>query len=204
MPVAFRLPLQVFFEREARHPRKTFLVQPVGGGEVHSLTWGDVGHQARCAAHWLRARELPHGSHIALISKNCAHWIIADLAIWMAGHVSVPLYPNLTADSVAHVLTHSEAALVFIGKLDDWPAMAPGVPAGVPTISLPLCPSGTFDFSWTDLQACTPIQDNPEPAASDLAQVGQKGVQALGEKNGLPGKDRGHLDKHPFGHMAQR
>ena len=34
MPVAFRLPLQVFFEREARHPRQTFLVQPVGDGEV--------------------------------------------------------------------------------------------------------------------------------------------------------------------------
>ncbi|MGF6094231.1 AMP-binding protein [Pseudomonas sp. 18175] len=171
MPVAFRLPLQVFFEREARHPRQTFLVQPVGGGEVQPLTWGEVGHQARCAAHWLRARELPHGSHIALISKNCAHWIIADLAIWMAGHVSVPLYPNLTADSVGHVLSHSEAALVFIGKLDDWPAMAPGVPAGVPTISLPLCPVGQFDFNWADLQACSPIQDEPTPAASDLATL---------------------------------
>lgn len=171
MPVAFRLPLQVFFEREARHPRKVFLVQPIDGGEVQTLTWGDVGHQARCAAHWLRARDLPQGSHIALISKNCAHWIIADLAIWMAGHVSVPLYPNLTADSVAHVLTHSEAALALIGKLDDWPAMAPGVPAGVPTISLPLCPAGTFDFSWADLQACSPIQDHPEPLGSTLATI---------------------------------
>ena len=171
MPVAFRLPLQVFFEREARHPCQTFLVQPVGGGVVQPLTWGEVGQQARCAAHWLRARELPHGSHIALISKNCAHWIIADLAIWMAGHVSVPLYPNLTADSVGHVLSHSEAALVFIGKLDDWPAMASGVPAGVPTISLPLCPVGQFDFNWADLQACSPIQDEPTPAASDLATL---------------------------------
>lgn len=171
MPVAFRLPLQVFFEREARHPRKVFLVQPIDGGEVQTFTWGDVGHQARCAAHWLRARELPPGSHIALISKNCAHWIIADLAIWMAGHVSVPLYPNLTADSVAHVLTHSEAALALIGKLDDWPAMAPGIAADVPTISLPLCPQGAFDFSWADLQACSPIQDNPEPVASTLATI---------------------------------
>lgn len=172
MPVAFRLPLQVFFEREARHPRKVFLVQPIGGGEVQALTWGDVGHQARCAAHWLRARELPQGSHIALISKNCAHWIIADLAIWMAGHVSVPLYPNLTADSVAHVLTHSQARLALIGKLDDWSAMAPGVPVGVPTISLPLCPpEETFDFSWADLQACSPIQDNPLPDAASLATI---------------------------------
>lgn len=126
MSAAFRLPLEVFYEREARHPRQRFLVQPLGGGRVEELTWADVGHQARCAAHWLRACELPPGSHVAIISKNCAHWIIADLAIWMAGHVSVPLYPNLTADSVAQVLEHSESALVFIGKLDDWPAMAPG------------------------------------------------------------------------------
>ncbi len=171
MPVAVRLPLQLFFEREARHPRQAYLVQPVGGGEVQTLTWGEVGQQARRAAHWLRARELPQGSHIALISKNCAHWIIADLAIWMAGHVSVPLYPNLTADSVGHVLTHSEAALVFVGKLDDWPAMAPGVPDGVPTISLPLCPLGEFDFTWADLQTCSPIQDSPAPVASELATV---------------------------------
>jgi long-chain acyl-CoA synthetase len=171
MPVAVRLPLQLFFEREARHPRQAYLVQPVGGGEVQTLTWGEVGQQARRAAHWLRARELPQGSHIALISKNCAHWIIADLAIWMAGHVSVPLYPNLTADSVGHVLTHSEAALVFVGKLDDWPTMAPGVPDGVSTISLPLCPPGAFDFTWAALQTCSPIQDSPAPVASELATV---------------------------------
>ncbi|MDT6917736.1 AMP-binding protein [Pseudomonas atacamensis] len=171
MSAAFRLPLDVFYEREARHPRQRFLVQPIGGGQVETLTWADVGHQARCAAHWLRARELPPGSHIALISKNCAHWIIADLAIWMAGHVSVPLYPNLTAESVAQVLTHSESALAFIGKLDDWVGMAQGVPTGLPTISLPLHPPGEFDYSWADLQSCSPIQDDPRPAAEQLATI---------------------------------
>ncbi|HGM5552165.1 TPA: AMP-binding protein [Pseudomonas putida] len=171
MSAAFRLPLDVFYEREARHPRQRFLVQPIGGGQVETLTWADVGHQARCAAHWLRARELPQGSHIALISKNCAHWIIADLAIWMAGHVSVPLYPNLTAESVNQVLTHSESVLAFIGKLDDWPGMSVGVPADLPTISLPLHPLGEFDFSWDDLQKSSPIQDDPRPAAEQLATI---------------------------------
>lgn len=171
MPAAFRLPLQVFYEREARHPRQRFMVQPTGGGQVETLTWADVGHQARCAAHWLRARELPQGSHIALISKNCAHWIIADLAIWMAGHVSVPLYPNLTAESVAQVLEHSQAVLAFIGKLDDWPGMSRGVSADLPTISLPLCPAATFDYNWADLQRSSPIQDNPTPDADELATI---------------------------------
>ncbi|MCX4221556.1 AMP-binding protein [Pseudomonas sp. MCal1] len=171
MSSAFRLPLDVFYEREARHPRQRFLVQPIGGGQVEILTWADVGYQARCAAHWLRSRELPPGSHIALISKNCAHWIIADLAIWMAGHVSVPLYPNLTAESVNQVLTHSESVLAFIGKLDDWPGMSAGVPAGLTTVSLPLHPPGTFDFNWDDVQRSSPIQDDPRPAAEQLATI---------------------------------
>lgn len=29
MSAAFRLPLQVFYEREARHPQQRFLVQPL-------------------------------------------------------------------------------------------------------------------------------------------------------------------------------
>jgi len=163
--------LQVFYQREARHPNKRYLVQPLPGAQLEELSWADVGEQARRSANWLRSRELPPGSRIAIISKNCAHWIIADLAIWMAGHVSVPLYPNLTAESVGQVLQHSEAALAFIGKLDDWPGMAAGVPDGLPTIGLPLRPPGSFGYLWDDLQACAPIQDDPTATADQLATI---------------------------------
>lgn len=171
MADAVRLPLEIFFEREARHPNKRYLVQPLGGGQVQELTWSDVGEQARRAASWLRGRDLPQGSRIAIISKNCAHWIIADLAIWMAGHVSVPLYPNLTADSACQVLEHSESALAFIGKLDDWPAMAGGMPQGMATIALPIHPEGEFDYGWADLQASSPIRDTPKGAPDQLATI---------------------------------
>ena len=171
MASAVRLPLEVFFERESRHPNRTFLIQPVGGGQLEQLTWAEVGEQARRAAAWLRSLELEQGSRIAIISKNCAHWIVADLAIWMAGHVSVPLYPNLTAESVRQVLEHAEARVAFIGKLDAWPAMAPGVPEGVTTVALPLRPEGSFDRLWSDLQACLPIQDTPRSEPSQLATI---------------------------------
>jgi long-chain acyl-CoA synthetase len=166
-----RLPLEVFYERETRHPNKLYMVQPLAGGQLQELTWADVGEQARRAANWLRSRELPQGSRIAIVSKNCAHWIIADLAIWMAGHVSVPLYPNLTAESIRQVLEHSGAELAFIGKLDDWAAMAPGLPEGLPTISLPQHPQSTFNYSWSDLQACLPIKDSPVSAPDQLATI---------------------------------
>lgn len=171
MATAQRLPLALFYEREQRHPNKRYLVQPLPGGELQVLTWGEVGEQARRVACWLRGLELEPGSRIAIISKNCAHWIVADLAIWMAGHVSVPLYPNLTADSVRQVLEHSGTQVAFIGKLDDWGAMAPGVPSGVKTVSLPLHPAADFDHTWDELQTCSPIRDNPLPPAEQLASI---------------------------------
>ncbi len=219
---AVRLPLDAFFQHEARHPNKPYLLQPLPGGQLEELSWAQVGDQARRAANWLRALELAPGSRIAIVSKNCAHWIITDLAIWMAGHVSVPLYPNLGADSVRQVLEHSQAAVVFVGKLDDWPAMAPGIPEGIPCVGLPLRPAGRFDVLWSDLQACTPIQDTPKPAADQLATIiytsgttgTPKGVMhnfsnfAFGASRGLELFGVGEADRMlsylPLCHVAER
>ena len=82
MVTEIRSPLEQFLQREARHPDKRYLVQPLPGGQVQSLTWGEAGDQARRAAAWLRSLQLPPGSRVAIISKNCAHWIIADVAIY--------------------------------------------------------------------------------------------------------------------------
>ncbi|KAF1069662.1 MAG: Long-chain-fatty-acid--CoA ligase FadD15 [Pseudomonas citronellolis] len=171
MVTAIQTPLDHFIQRERRHPDKRYLVQPLPGGQVQSLTWGQVGDQARRAAAWLGRLGLPPGSRIAIISKNCAHWIVADVAIWMAGHVSVPLYPNLTADSVRQVLSHSGAALTFIGKLEDWPSMQDGVPPGVLSVALPLHPEGRFDHQWDELQSVEPLQEVAQPSVQTLATI---------------------------------
>jgi long-subunit acyl-CoA synthetase (AMP-forming) len=171
MAITIGLPLSRFHDREDRHPDKCFLVQPLAGGPLQALSWSQVGNQARRAAHWLRRQGLPPGSKVAIISNSCAHWIIADLAIWMAGHVSVPLDPDMGAGSVAQVLEHSGAALVMVGKLDDWAAMSHGVRAGLPTVALPISPEGSFDFHWDELQAWTPIQDNPVGRHEQLATI---------------------------------
>lgn len=164
--------LEAFYQREKLHPDKVYLVQPLAGGQVQELTWQEVGDQARRLATYLQSLQLPGASHIALISKNCAHWIIADLAIWMAGHVSVPLYPNLTADSVQQILEHSEARAVFVGKLDDWDSMRPGVPQNLPMLGMPLAPEDPQLLSWQCLlQANEPMQGEPLPDPEQLATI---------------------------------
>ena len=131
VPVApEQLALQRLYHWEKTAPGQVILTQPQGGGAIRDFTWGEaIGEVRRMAAH-LRSLGFPPGSRIAILSKNCAHWLLADFAIWMAGHVSVPLYPTLAAGTIRQILEHSESKLLFVGKLDGWEAMRPGVPAG--------------------------------------------------------------------------
>jgi long-subunit acyl-CoA synthetase (AMP-forming) len=163
--------LDAAYEWERNHPQRVYMTQPLGNGEVIDYTWAETLQQARRMAAYLRSLDLPANSHIALISKNCAHFIMCDLAIWMAGHVTVALYPTLKADTVAYILEHSDSRLVFVGKLDDWEDMAPGIPADMPGIALPLAPQTGYE-RWDDIIArCDPIADSPSPPPGQLALI---------------------------------
>jgi long-subunit acyl-CoA synthetase (AMP-forming) len=156
-----RLLLDAAYEWERKAPDRVYLTQPVGDGKVVEYTWAQTMDQARRMAAHLRSLDLPAGSHIALISKNCAHFVICDLAIWMAGHATVALYPTLNTESVAYILDHSDSRLVFVGKLDDWEDIEAGIPEGMPRIALPLSPDTDYE-QWDDIIART------EPLAGDV------------------------------------
>lgn len=123
-----------FLKWEAIEPGRVYLRQPFNG-QYKTWTWAQAGDEARRMAAGLLSLNLPPKSHIAILSKNCAHWIMADLAILMAGHISIPIYPTLGADSILPVLEHSEARVIFIGKLDDFSTQEEGIPSALIRIS---------------------------------------------------------------------
>lgn len=150
---------------------RVYLTQPLGKGRVADYTWAQVMGEARRMAAHLRSRGFEPGARIAILSKNCAHFIIAELAIWMAGYTTVAIFPTETAATVGFVLEHSEASLLFVGKLDLWDKQEPGVPAQLPRIALPLAPPTAFD-KWQDIVAGTPpIEGDVRRAADDLAML---------------------------------
>ncbi len=166
---AEKLLLEAVYEWEQSSPDRVYLTQPLGNGETVDYTWGQTVEEARRMAAHLRSLNLPPVSHIGLISKNCAHFIMTELAIWMAGHVSIALYPTLNADTVQYILHHADIKLVFIGKLDDWESMRAGVPESMPTIALPLAPT-TDSPQWQDIIARhEPISDSPVWPGEQLA-----------------------------------
>jgi len=166
-----KLILDYVLEHEAAQPGRVYLTQPLGGGQVADYTWGEVLDQARRMAAHLQSRGFEPGARIAILSKNCAHFIMAELAIWMAGCTTVAIFPTETAETVGYVLGHSEASLLFVGKLDTWPAQAPGVPAHLPRIAFPLAPPTDYD-TWDAVTARTPpLQGRPQRRADDLAML---------------------------------
>ena len=62
---------------------------------------------------------------------------MADLAIWMAGHVSVPIYPSLNCRTARYILEHSESKGCFLGATDEKDMATCGLPPGVHCIALP-------------------------------------------------------------------
>lgn len=148
--------LEYFYHWEKHTPNEVFLKQPFGD-DFLDFTWQKAGEQIRKLSNYIKSLGLAPKSNIALISKNCAEWIITDLAIMHSGHVSVPMYPTLTAAQVNQILVHSEAKLVFIGKLDDWQHMKAGIPSNLQCISFPNYNADDEHAQWDDIMANYPI-----------------------------------------------
>jgi len=165
------LALQRLYHWEQTAPDRVILTQPLGAGAVRDYTWAQVMDEARRMAAHLQGLGFEPGSRIAILSKNCAHWLMCDFAIWMAGFVSVPLYPTLAAGTIRQIIEHSESRLLFVGKLDGWDGMKAGVPAGLPCIGTPLAPPNDFT-RWDDVvKATPPLPGQPLRAGDELATI---------------------------------
>lgn len=164
------LALQRLYHLERTAADRVAFTQPMGGGVVRELTWREVMDQVRRVAAHLKDRGFAPGSNIALLSKNTAWWLICDWAIWMSGHVSVPLYPTLSADTIRQILQHSEARLLFVGKLDGFEGMKDGIPMGLPCIATPLAPPNDYT-PWEEVLKTAPLQGEPVRPADELATI---------------------------------
>ncbi len=162
--------LSHLYKWEKSQPNAVFMHQPFDG-KWYTFTWKEAGDQIRRMASALKAMNLPPKSHVAIISKNCAHWIMADLAIMMSGNVSIPLYPNISADTMNYVLNHSGAKVLFVGKLDDWAGMKSGMPDDVQGISFPMYEEAGYT-KWDDLIANNePMQGEVDRDIEDMMTI---------------------------------
>ena len=155
------------------YPNKIFLTQPMGGDAVQNWTFSEFLSESKKMAAHIESLDLPVPSQIAIMSKNCAWWLMADLAIMMTGHVGVPIYPTLTAETTKYTLEHSEAKLLFVGKLDEkpWKEMKNGIPGDMKCIAFPMCPDGVTYDKWADCVKGEEVKEVKKRTEDEMATI---------------------------------
>ncbi len=182
--------LEMFYRFEKGKANQVFLSEPIAG-KAMSHTWQQAGVSIRKMAGALSALNLPAGSRIAIIGKNSAHWIMADLAITMAGHVSVPIYPTVTAATLRQILTHSESQVLFVGKLDAFEPLQPGIPSTVRCIHFP-------HWAWSDCEDWNNFSKDANAIEPDVLPDPQA-LSCILYTSGTTGDPKGVMHTH-FAH----
>jgi long-chain acyl-CoA synthetase len=171
-----KAPIEMFYHWEKERPTSVYLRQPIDN-VWHDYTWADVSYRVRRLTAALYGMGLQKGDKVAILSKNCAEWILTDLALQLGGFVSVPLYFDLTPDTMTYVLEHSEAKALFVGKLDKpvWERLKSAVPTNLKQIALSFHGADgdfsrdDFEYRLMDLvEANEPFAESPVPDDEDV------------------------------------
>jgi long-chain acyl-CoA synthetase len=167
--MSLQTPLEMLYHWEDTASQTVYLQQPVDG-RIDRFTWLQTADQVRRVAGSLNAMDLPPGSHIAILSKNCAQWFITDLAIMLAGHISVPIYSTAGGGTIRYVLDHAQCPVIFVGKLDNTAEQVAAIPTGVVKLAFPY-PDIPADKSWLELLSCEPCTERPVPSLESVMTI---------------------------------
>ncbi|MCJ9427739.1 AMP-dependent synthetase/ligase [Kordiimonas marina] len=131
-------------------PDEPWLVD-LKGGEEQPITWAEAKAEIEAVAAALAHRLPGTGRKAALLSRNRAHWILADLAILRSGHMTVPVFTTMRPDTFRYVLDFSDTELLFLGEATNWELVKPMVPDHVTIVTLPGVPESEGNVTWDAL-----------------------------------------------------
>lgn len=168
------LPLQKIYQHEQARASQLLFTQP-HHGIVSEWTWSEGIQEVRRVASWLKAQGWPPGSRIIILSKNSAWWIMADFAIWMAGFVSVPLFPGASSAALATLFRHSQPVACFLGRFDHSLEFDEEIFDRLTFVAFPDSPAThtpSQSILWSNIVATElPLEGNPARDAGDIATI---------------------------------
>ncbi len=109
--------VSLFFSQASKMKKRPFLWGIGPDGKYKSLSWQEVSLKVRALACGLRELGLKRGDRVVILSENRPEWFISDMAIMLAGGVSVPVYTTNTPANHQHILKDSDAHMAIVSSL---------------------------------------------------------------------------------------
>ena len=162
--------LENFLHWAQHTPQHLYLRQPIGDQYI-DYSYSAAASEVKKIAQFIQNTLKEGSKNVGILSKNSAHWMMADLAIAAAGGISVPFYATLTKDQLHQVLVHSECQILIVGKLDHWEKIKDGIPEHIQLIHTPESSEKT-GTQWSDILKNTEeIKSLPKPKPEDIATI---------------------------------
>lgn len=136
----------------AEQPDHTWLRDRRGDGFV-DWSWREAADEVAALAAWLESIVDESGTRCAILSRNRAHWVLADMAIVTSGNVTVPLFTTLPPDTARYILEFGGVKVLFLGESGNWDSVRDVVPDDVLIVTLPGVEAEGAQASWDDKRA---------------------------------------------------
>ena len=134
-------------------------------------TWGSAVAEIDRVAAWLEAK-FGHGERMALLSKNRAHWIMADMGIIHSGNIAVPLFTTHAQTTAEYILSFTDAKALFLGETENWHGVKAVLPEGCVLITLPGVDCDLPHIKWEDVISTAPAETpSYEPGPDDTVSL---------------------------------
>ena len=134
-------------------------------------SWGATVAEIDRVASWLELA-FGQGERMALLSKNRAHWIMADLAVINSGNVAVPLFTTHAQATAEYILSFTEAKVLFLGETENWSSVKTVLPEGCLLVTLPGVACDLPHKKWEELVADAPSEQSKyEPHPDDIISL---------------------------------
>lgn len=168
-------------------PDKVWLRDLAEEGQT-TYTWLQAQTQINAVAAALEDR-FGSGVSMALLSRNRAHWILADLAVIASGNVAVPLFTTHTATTAEYILSFTDAQVLFLGETSNWEAVKAVLPEGLTVVTLPGVDCDVPSIAWDTL-----VEEGAGQAPS--YQASPDDLVSLVFTSGTTGMPKGVIQTH--------
>ncbi|MDA1386051.1 MULTISPECIES: AMP-dependent synthetase/ligase [Glycomyces] len=168
---------------------------PGTDGGWTSLSWNDLSSRAQVLAAGLLALGVGRGDRVAIAASTRIEWVLADLAVTLAGAATTTVYPNTNAEDVAYILGDCGAVAVFAEDADQVAKLrADGHWIGAIRSVV------TFDhvedqsaIGWDDLVAIgrERLRTDPSSVREAAASVGADDLATIIYTSGTTGRPKG-------------
>ena len=185
----------LFVDRVAKTPTAEAFRFP-RAATWESVTWAQTDARVRHMAAGLVALGIESEQRVALASSTRYEWVIADLAVMLAGAATTTIYPTTSESDVTYIARDSQSRIVFaeddvqIAKLR---ANRSELPDVVKIITFDGTADGDWVISLVDLEQLGAAHLAQVPSALDdrLAAIEPQHLATLIYTSGTTGRPKG-------------